>query len=347
VSGFGISPDRKWLAALLLAMTGQVCMVPAAQAEGIEAMLPGGILGGNLSRDTPYDAQTVKPAQLDLFTGLRLWSSTVAGYSSLEGDPGLGTQKVVASVVGLSLGADIQPDSVTLLGASLGLSRQTFSSSGGNGSSKDLTFAIYGRRNLFEQAYVTAAFGYGLHHVETRRSVPRFGTVLEANYHADDIGGRVEGGYSFRFGENRLLSPYGAIVADSYRQPAYDETAIAGLPILAASFAAKSIAVTHAELGLRFGQFLALDDHKSLSLDTVAAWEHELDDNPYVVASFQAFPDSSFIVPGTRPDRETALLGAGLRLQSGDRFTFGLRGDARLGARTTVVSGTADLTYRW
>lgn len=349
MSGQGIRARsrRGCFAALLLALAAEVCTVPAAQAQGIETMLPGGILGGSLARDTPYGLQGIEPAQLDLLKGLRFWSSAVAGHSSLEGDPALGTQKVVASVVGLSLGADIQPDSVTLLGASLGLSRQTFSSTGGNGSSKDLTFAIYGRRNLFEKAYVTAAVGYGMHHVETRRSVPLFGTILDANYHPDDIGGRLEGGYSFTIGENRLLSPYGAMVADSYRQPGYDESAVAGLPILAASFAAKSIAVTHGELGLRFGQLLALDDRRSLSLDAVAAWEHELDDNPYVIASFQAFPDSSFVVPGTRPDRETALLGAGLRLQRGDRLTFGVRGDSRLGAGTTIVSGTVDITYRW
>jgi len=121
---------------------------------------------------------------------------------------------------------------------------------------------------------------------------------------------------------------------------------ISGLPIMAASFAAKSIPVTHAELGLRFGQYFALKG-ESLSLDAVAAWEHELDDNPYVIASFQAFPDSSFVVPGTRPDHETALLGLGLRLQRDDRFTFGIRGDARVGAGTTILSGTADLTWRW
>jgi uncharacterized protein with beta-barrel porin domain len=309
-------------------------------------MLPGGVLGGSLSRDTPTGIAGLQPARLEYLKNLRLWSSAVAGHSSLEGDPALGTQKVVASVVGLSLGADAQPDSASLLGVSLGSSHQTFSSAGGNGSSKDLTFAIYGRRTLFEHAYVTGALGYGRHHVETRRSVPVFSTILAADYDAHDFGGRIESGYSFVFDETRVISPYTAFVGDVYHQPAYGETAITGMPIMAASFAAKSIPVTHSELGLRFGQYFALKG-EALSLDAVAAWEHELDDNPYVIASFQAFPDSSFVVPGTRPDRETALLGLGLRLQNDDRFTFGIRGDARVGAGTTILSGTVDLTYRW
>jgi outer membrane autotransporter protein len=339
-----LSHYGKWLASLLIVT---LCSEGTAQAQSIESLLPGGILGGSLSRDNPYGVAGLQPARLEYLNGLRLWSSTVAGHSSLEGDPAMGTQKVVASVVGLSLGGDVQPDSVTLLGASLGLSHQTFSSAGGNGSSQDLTFALYGRRTLFEHAYVTVAMGYGLHHVETRRSVPLFNTILGAAYDAEDIGGRIEGGYSFTFDETRVISPYSAFVGDSYRQPAYSETVISGSPIMSASFGSKSIPVTHAELGLRFGQYFALKDGKSLSLDAVGAWEHELDDNPYVIASFQAFPDSSFAVPGTRPDRETGLLGLGLRLQQDDRLTFGLRGDARLGAGTTIVSGTADLTYRW
>jgi len=319
-----------------------------AQAQELERMLPAGLSSGDPTwPDMTFGGSGAHPAQLDLLKDLRVWSTVFAGHSSLDGDPGMGTQKVVASVLGLSLGADIQPDTATLLGASLGLSRQTFSSGSGNGSSKDLTFALYGRRILFDHAYLTGALGFGLHHVETRRDVQLFSTVLTADYHAHDFGGRIEGGYSFSFSDNWLVSPYSAFVGDSYRQPSYDETAISGAQFLAASFAAKSIGVTHVELGTRFGHYFALENGKSLSLDALAAWEHELDDNPFVVASFQAFPDTSFVVPGTRPARETALLGLGLRLQDSDRLTFGLRSDARIGAGTTILSGTADLTYRW
>ena len=287
------------------------------------------------------------PAGLDFLKDVRFWSTVYAGHSTLEGDADLGTQKVVASVLGLSWGADFQPNESTLLGASLGLSRQTFSSTNGNGNSKDVSLALYGRRILFDHAYVTAALGFGLHHVETRREVDVFSTVLEANYHAHDLGGRVEGGYTLNLGDNWLVAPFGALVADSYRQPSYDEAATSGLQFLAASFAAKSFDVTHFELGSRVGHSFALDNGKSLAVDAIAAWEHELDDNPYVIASFQAFPGSSFVVPGTRPARESALLGGGLRFQDSDRLTFGLRSDARVGAGTTIFSGTADITYRW
>lgn len=331
-----------WIAALSLA--GAFCLSPC-HAQGIGTALSANFPGGNVITIDATGA--VQPAQLEFLNDLRLWSTVFAGHSSLGGDAALGTQKVVASVVGMSFGADTQLDENTLVGASLGVSRQTFSSAGGNGSSKDLTFALYGRRTLFEHAYVTAALGLGLHDVATRRTSSLFGSVLDAGYHTYDFGGRLEAGYVFNIDDKTLLSPYAAFVGDSYHQPGYGETASSGPGFLAASFAEKMIDVTHMELGTRFGQSFALDDGRLLYLDALVAGEHELDDNPYINASFQAFPDTSFVVPGTRAARETALLGLGLRLQDGDRLTFGLRSDARIGAGTTVLSGTADVNYRW
>jgi outer membrane autotransporter protein len=331
-----------WIAALSLA--GACCLSPC-RAQGVGTALAANFPSRSV---VTIDATgAVLPAQLDLLKDLRLWSTAFVGHSSLDGDTALGTQKVVASVVGMSFGADTQPDENTLVGASLGASRQTFSSGGGNGSSKDLTIALYGRRTLFDHAYISAALGLGLHDVATRRTSQLFGSVLDAGYHTYDIGGRIEGGYVFNIDDKTLLSPYGAFVGDSYHQPAYSEIASSGPGFLAASFAEKLIEVTHMEMGARFGQSFDLSDGKLLYVDALAAWEHELDDNPYINASFQAFPDTSFVVPGTRAARETALLGVGLRLQDSDSLTFGLRSDARVGVSTTVLSGTADLTYRW
>jgi len=299
-----------------------------------------------------------QPAQTGYLSAWRTWSTAFAGRSSLSGDSSTGTQDVTASVTGITVGADIELGNATLAGVALGTSRQTFSSNSSTGGSDDFTVTLYARRYLFDQAYVSGALGYGGHSVGTSRPATDLGFgVLEARYRAWDFGGRLEGGYTFSLGDN-LLSPFGAFVGDSYHQPAYSETAafyqptygavvIFGPSLLGASFAAQSITVTHMEWGSRYGRYFALDGNRTLSLDATMAWERELDDAPFVLASFAALPGSSFAIPGTRPAQDTGLLGLGLRLQSGDGFSFGLRGDARLGVGTTIVSGTADLVYRW
>jgi outer membrane autotransporter protein len=278
---------------------------------------------------------------------LRLWNSVFAGRSSLAGDARTGTQSVVASISGMATGADIQLDRITLLGGSIGLSHQTFSSGSGNGDSNDVTFTLYGRHTLFDRAYFSEALGYGWHDVETQRTLFSANDFLKAQYRSHDIGGRIEGGYGFTLGPASWISPYAAFVGDSYHQPAYGETSSSHSSIFAASYKASSIAVTHIELGSRYGDDFTLAPNRSLSIDALVAWEHELDDNPLVEASFETEPGTDFLLRGTKPAADTALIGAGLRYWTSHGFTVGTRIDARLGQGTTIFSGTADLTYLW
>jgi outer membrane autotransporter protein len=286
-----------------------------------------------------------KPAQISALAGWRSWVAVFAGRSDLAGDPKTGTQDVVAGVTGTAFGMDKQFGETDLAGGSVTLSQQTFSSGPGHGRSRDLTFTLYGRYSPLEHVYLTGALGYGWHNIEPSRTVPPFDVgALTAKYQAQDVGGRLEGGYSFTLNDGTMLSPYGAFVGDAFHQPSYAEK---GFPLFAASFAATTLAVTHLELGSRFAHFFVLEDGDKLSIDAVAAWERELDDNPYVLAAFRTAPDSKFAIYGTKPANNTALLGMGLRFQSQHGFSIGARSDARLGPRTTILSANADLTYQW
>jgi outer membrane autotransporter protein len=288
---------------------------------------------------------SVKPAQLVSLDGWRTWDTVFAVRSSLSGDAKAGTQDVTASQTGMALGADRNIASFGLAGGSVSYGQQTFSSGSGHGRSHDLTLTLYGRYSALERVYLTGALSYGWHNIDTSRSIPAFPAIsLAAAYQAQDVGGRLEGGYLFTQNEKVIFSPYLAFAGDAFHQPAYGET---GLQFLAASFAAKTIDVTHVELGSRYVRFFSLDDGGSISLDALAGWEYELDDNPYVLAAFQTAPDAQFPVYGARPAKNTALLGAGLRLQTVMGISLGARGDARLGAGTTIASATADLTYQW
>jgi uncharacterized protein with beta-barrel porin domain len=84
-----------------------------------------------------------------------------------------------------------------------------------------------------------------------------------------------------------------------------------------------------------------------INIDTTAAWEHELDDNPLVQAAFQSLPGSNFILEGARPAADTALLSAGLHIEKSGAISFGMHGDARVGAGTTIITGTFDLAVNW
>lgn len=280
---------------------------------------------------------------------IRVWGSSFAGRSSIAGNPKEDTQSVVASIVGVTLGADTQLKDGSLLGLSVGRSRQTFSSGtgAGFGRSDDVTITAYARQPLWGAAYIAEALGFGWHKVGTHRAVTVLDTdILEAEFDAHDVGGRLEGGYNFQLPRRGVLSPFGAIVGDSYAQPAYGEYAIAGRDTYAVTYAANTIGTSHVEIGARYYDAFALDPG-ILNLDVVLAWQHDLNNNPLVIAQFQTLPGTNFVLRGTSPSIETLLFGLGARLQVGDRLTFGARADTRLGARTTIISGSLDFTYRW
>ncbi len=280
---------------------------------------------------------------------IRVWGSAFAGRSSIEGNPKEDTQSVVASIVGMTIGADTQMKDGSLLGLSIGRSHQTFSSNTGNGFGKsdDVTLTAYARQPLWGAAYIAEALGFGWHKVATHRTVTVFDTdVLEAEFEAHDVGGRFEGGYNFQSPNRGVISPFAAIVGDSYAQPAYGEVAVSGLPTYAVSYAANTIGTSHIELGTRYYDAFVVNP-AVLNLDVVMAWQHDLNNNPLVIAAFQTLPGTNFVLRGTSPSIDSLLFGLGTRLQIGDSLTFGARGDTRLGSRTTIISGSLDFTYRW
>lgn len=277
----------------------------------------------------------------------RSWSSVYAGRSFIGADARVGTPAVSASIAGLTLGTDTLLDDNNLVGGSFSAGRQTFSSGTATGVSDDRAVALYGRHRLFGAAYLSEALGYGWHDIDTSRTVGLGGlTVLQSAFQTQDAGGRLEAGYGFALGGRRTLSPYAALVADAYLTPSYRENAATGTPRFAATFAASTIGILHGEVGTRYEDAWKIPGGV-LSLEVLGAWEHELADNPLVLTAFLADPTNSFLARGTRPAIDTGLAGLGLRLATGRRFSIGLRGDTRLGARTTIFSGTLDATLNW
>jgi uncharacterized protein with beta-barrel porin domain len=86
---------------------------------------------------------------------------------------------------------------------------------------------------------------------------------------------------------------------------------------------------------------------RRLTADLHAAWVHQLDDQPFIQASFQNLPGTAFQVAGIRPARDTALLGLDLEVRNESGLFFGVRGEGQFGAGTTIVEGLGNFGWRW
>ncbi len=206
--------------------------------------------------------------------------------------------------------------------------------------------ALYGRKN-FGQAYVSAALGYGWHDITTRRTVTVSGTdVLTSTFTADDLAGRIEGGYRLALDEQTGLTPFAAYVGQRFATPAYAETSASGSANFALAYAENDSLASHSELGGRLDRDFAVGA-QTLSLEGMLAWAHQLNERPSAQAAFLDLPGSGFVLLGVRPAVDTALLGLGLQMHDTSGLVYGVRAQDQTGGGTDVITGTLNLAYRW
>jgi len=74
-----------------------------------------------------------------------------------------------------------------------------------------------------------------------------------------------------------------------------------------------------------------------------AAWAHYFARDAAMTASIAALPGVSFSTVGARPDRDSALIAAGVDARISERVSLGVRLDSELSANTRSLGGTAQL----
>jgi len=306
----------------------------------------GGDGGSNFAPGNAYGfAGALHRAQLGAGE-TRVWGAAYGGHVGLSADAVSGAASLSGTNAGMVGGVDMQMQDGLLLGATLGWGSQDFRSGNGTGTSDDVAVGIYGRHDN-GPLYVSAALGYGWHHIKTLRTVTVSGTdVLQGTQDATDFGGRLETGWRLSMDKTYAVTPFAAVMAESLESPSYAETAVSGASTFALSVARHTDALGRVEVGARLGRDFALAAG-TLAANLQAAWAHQLNDVPLVQASFLGLSGANFTVGGVRPAPDAALLGAGLEMREQSGLFFGVRGETLLGRGTSTIEGMGDLGWRW
>ncbi|WP_213769324.1 autotransporter outer membrane beta-barrel domain-containing protein [Bradyrhizobium sp. dw_78] len=212
--------------------------------------------------------------------------------------------------------------------------------------------AIYGLTRV-NAAYLSAALAYGWHQASTDRIVTVAGfDQLTADFSANNIGGRIEGGYRFAlpgvldltgFG----LTPYAALQMQALHTPSYSETAVSGSSAFALTYDAHTTTVIRSELGAWFDWPFALDDGAILSLRSRAAWAHDDWSNLDYTPSFQSLPGSSWTETGAPPTRDLLLASAVAEVSLRNGISLAGKFDSELSQHSQTYIGSARVRYSW
>jgi uncharacterized protein YhjY with autotransporter beta-barrel domain len=280
-----------------------------------------------------------------------IWATAYGGQQNIAGDSLAGTSAWSATTVGAVMGLDYRATPYTTVGVALGGGSMNFGLSGGLGGGNGQMFqaAVYSLTRV-NAAYLSVALSYGWYDMSTDRSVTLAGGGnLTAAFAANDVGGRIEGGYRFAapgvfnlpgFG----VTPYGALQGQYFIVPSYQET---GASTFALAYNSQTATMIQTELGAWFDETIALDNGARLALWTRAAWAHDRWAGTDMTAAFESLPRSAFTVIGSLPGPDSLLasVGAGISFKNG--ISLAGEFDSQLSQGWQTYGGFARLRYTW
>jgi uncharacterized protein with beta-barrel porin domain len=283
-----------------------------------------------------------------------VWAAAYGGQTNMTGNALAGSHDLSARAYGYATGLDYRVTPYTVVGFALGGGSTNFGLPDGLGSGHSDMFqsAVYSITRV-NAAYVSAALAYGWYHVSTDRVLTVAGLDhLTADFSANNVGGRIEGGYRFALPSVFDLSgfgvtPYAAFQMQGFRTPSYSEIAISGSSIFALNYNAQTTTTTRTELGAWFDRPIALNDGAILALRTRAAWAHDDWSDPRMTAAFQSLPGSSFTVIGATPAHDSLLASGVAEISFRNGISLAGKFDTELAQRSQTYVGTARLRYTW
>jgi len=275
-----------------------------------------------------------------------VWAAGYGGSQSTDGNAALGANTTTSTVYGTAVGLDYRFSPSTIAGFALAGGGTGFNVNGLGWGRSDLFQAGAFVRHTVGPAYITAALAYGWQDVTTNRIVTAAGTdQLRAQFNANAVSGRVEGGY--RYATQWIgLTPYAAAQTTLFSLPNYSEFAVVGNNIFALNYAAKDVTSTRTELGLRADKSFAAAGGL-MTLRGRLAWAHDFNPDRTVGAVFQTLPGSAFVVNGAAQARDSALTTAAVQLNWMNGWSASATFEGEFSNVTRSYAGKGVVRYAW
>jgi len=265
-----------------------------------------------------------------------------------------GSHDLSARAYGIATGLDYRVTPYTVVGFALGGGGTNYGLPNGLGGGRsDMFQAAAYTVTRVNAAYVSAALAYGWHQMSTDRFVTVAGIDhLTADFSANNIGGRIEGGYRFAvpgvYGLSGFgITPYAAVQMQSFRTPSYSEIAVSGSSIFALGYDAHTTTATRTELGAWFDRPVALYEGTMLSLRSRAAWAHDDWSDPRFTPTFLSLPGTNWTETGATPAHDLMLASAVAEISFRNGISLAGKFDAELGQHSHTYIGTARVRYTW
>ena len=272
------------------------------------------------------------------------WGSAYGGSNVSNGNATIGSNNVTTDIFGFAAGMDYNFTPDLLAGFALAGAGTNWGLANGLGNGRSDAFQVGARViSWFGPAYVKGALAFTNNWFTTNRTA--LGDQLTANFGGQSYGTRIEGGYRYFVLPALGVTPYGAVQAQDFHTPAYNESDVTGGGF-GLNYAAMNATDMRTELGARFDDPTLLYG-KPLILFGRLAWAHDFVTNPALSAGFQALPGASFTVNGAPIPHDSALTTAGAELFFSTNWSLLAKFEGEFGNGSQTYAGTGTLRYTW
>jgi uncharacterized protein with beta-barrel porin domain len=278
-----------------------------------------------------------------------VWAAGFGGSQTTDGNAAAGSNTMTSRIYGTAVGADYLISPRSLVGFSLAGGGTSYSVNNFGTGRSDLFQAGVFVRHTVGQVYVSGALAYGWQNVTTDRIVTAAGLDhLQANFNANTVSGRIEGGYRVVtpwFG-GVGITPYAAGQFTTFMLPAYAEQAVVGTNNFALGYGSQTVTDTRSELGVRTDKSFALNNGV-LTLRGRAAWAHDFDPNRAVSATFQTLPGASFVTNGAAMAPDSALTTVSAEMKWLNGWSAAATVEGEFSSATSAYTGKDVVRYTW
>src|SRR6185436_16979349 len=126
----------------------------------------------------------------------------------------------------------------------------------------------------------------------------------------------------------------------------YAESVVAGSPLFAQTYAAKSVTDTRSELGVRTDKSFAMQNG-IVTLRGRLAWAHDFNPDRSIAPTFQTLPGASFVVNGATPARDAALTTASAEMKWRNGWSAAATFEGEFSSVTRSYAGKGVVRYAW
>ncbi|WP_024850362.1 autotransporter family protein [Hydrogenovibrio kuenenii] len=251
------------------------------------------------------------------------------------------------STGGVGVGADWGLSNKQTIGVAFGYSHTNTDVEEASLNVNSYQVALYGKKSLDNNYYISAVTGVGYHHTKANRTV-NVGTTnqtAKSDFDSQTMNVSIEGGHTFELSGKAMLTPFAGLEYTHIKREGFTEHGAGSSNLQVGEESQNSL---KSSIGARVEKIWITAKGYHIKPSAELAWVRELaDDQASFYAGFGGVSDILFNVKGVKLDRNRARAGLGVNAAFSEESSFDLKYQGEIAESDVHHNISATFKMKW